>query len=100
MLKADSSQTTLHYDAKHDVLYIQLVDPSEPSYSIGNPAQAPGVEWLVADADPDRVTAVIVTDWRRAWVDRHRIPPLPVAIDWPNDGHTAPNAALKEGDRP
>lgn len=100
MLKADASQATLHYDTKHDVLYIQLATPPKPSYSIGNPAQAPGVEWLVAEANPDRVTAVIVMDWRRAWVDRHRIPPLPVPVDWPTDDREANDELRREGEKP
>lgn len=77
MLRVSHGEVSAVYDREVDVLYVGVVDP-EPSYSIGNPADMPGVEWLVADADPERITGAIVMDWVRTW--DVRIPPLPFAL--------------------
>ena len=70
------------YDADNDILSIHLEGGNPNSYSIGNPAGVDGVEWLVAAADPHRITGAMVLDWRRRWVDRHMMPPLPFAMSW------------------
>ncbi len=65
------------YDREVDVLHIGIGDPT-PSYSIGNPADVPRVEWMVAVAEPERITGAIVMDWAKVWGDQ--VPPLPFAL--------------------
>ena len=78
VLHVGDGEVSATYDREVDVLYLGVGDPT-PSYSVGNPADVPGVEWMVAAADPERITGAIILDWVRRWSDR--IPPLPFALD-------------------
>lgn len=78
MLHVVSGSMTLSYDASVDVLYVRIGSPL-PSYSVGNPANIEGVEWMVAESDGESVTGAIITDWKKSWATR--LPPLPFAIE-------------------
>lgn len=80
MLKVGEFQPTCSYDDEHDVLYVS-VGPKVQSYSIGNPAQASGVEWMVAVDDPECITGAIILDWKKDWVAKRMSPPLPFMLE-------------------
>ena len=83
MLKVDGSAVSITYDAQADVLYLGFgITPTPPSYSIGNPVGDPDVEWMVSLSNPDELTGAIILNWHRRWIDQHKIPPLPCAVDW------------------
>ena len=83
------------YDADADVLYIHLHGGNPNSYSIGNPASIDGVEWLVEAQNPDRITGVIVQDWRKLWIHNRCMPPLPMAVTWAGDVVNVPRSVLR-----
>ncbi|WP_053958331.1 hypothetical protein [Sulfobacillus thermosulfidooxidans] len=83
MLKIDGSAVSVAYDAQADVLYVGFGgDPPPASYSIGNPAGDPDVEWMVSLTEPEILTGAMILNWRRRWVAHHEIPPLPCPMDW------------------